>query len=83
MSLMTKEEYLSGLRALAHTVYLQGEQIQSVVDHPVSAPAAMAMAETYHQGEKPEMRELFTAESPPSSANPSTASPTSTRAPMT
>jgi aromatic ring hydroxylase len=43
MALMSKEQYLSSLRDLGHSVFIQGEKVQSVVDHPISRPPAMAM----------------------------------------
>ena len=63
MALMTKERYVSGLRELGHSVYIQGKKIKSVVDHPISGPPAMAMAETYYQAEQEGNWQLFTAES--------------------
>jgi len=61
MPLMTKEAYVSSLRDLAHRVFIQGEAVPSVPDHPISRPGAMAMAETYEQAQ--EAPDLFTAES--------------------
>ena len=46
MALMTKEEYLSSLRKLEHRVFIQGERVESVPDHPISGPPAKDMAET-------------------------------------
>ncbi len=63
MALMTKEQYLSSLRELDHRVFIQGEVVQSVPDHPISKPPAMAMAETYQQAEQEDMKPLFTAQS--------------------
>ena len=63
MALMTKEQYLSSLRGLDHRVFIQGETVQSVPDHPISKPPAMAMAETYQQAEQEDMKPLFTAQS--------------------
>ena len=63
MALMTKEQYLSSLRELDHRVFIQGETVQSVPDHPISKPPAMAMAETYQQAEQEDMKPLFTAQS--------------------
>lgn len=63
MALMTKEQYLSSMRSLDHTVFIQGERVESVVDHPISGSPAMAMAETYFQAEQEEMKPLFTAQS--------------------
>ena len=63
MALMTKEQYLSSLRGLGHRVFIQGEKVESVPDHPISGPPAMAMAETYQQAEQEDMKPLFTAKS--------------------
>jgi len=63
MSLMTKEQYLDSLRNLGHRVFIKGEEVQSIADHPISGPPAMAMAETYAQAKIDEMKSLFTAES--------------------
>lgn len=63
MALMTREQYISSLSKLSHRVFIQGEEIASVTDHPISRPPAMAIAETYRQAEQEEMRSLYTAES--------------------
>jgi 4-hydroxybutyryl-CoA dehydratase/vinylacetyl-CoA-Delta-isomerase len=63
VALMTKEQYLSSLRELDHRVFIQGDAVQSVPDHPISKPPAMAMAETYQQAEQEDMKSLFTAQS--------------------
>jgi 4-hydroxybutyryl-CoA dehydratase/vinylacetyl-CoA-Delta-isomerase len=63
MALMTKDQYVASLRELDHWVYIQGEKVRSVPDHPISAPPAMAMAETYDQADTGEMKPLFTARS--------------------
>jgi len=63
MALMTKEQYLSSLRGLGHRVFIQGEKVDSVPDHPISKPPAMAMAETYQQAEQEDMKALFTVQS--------------------
>jgi 4-hydroxybutyryl-CoA dehydratase/vinylacetyl-CoA-Delta-isomerase len=63
MALMTKEQYLSSLRRLGHRVFIRGERVDSVPDHPISRPPAMAMAETYQQAEQEDMKPLFTAKS--------------------
>ncbi len=63
MSLMTKEQYLSTLRELRHRVFIQGTRVESVPDHPISKPPAMAMAETYARAEKGKPEDLFTARS--------------------
>jgi len=63
MPLKTKEQYLAGLRELGHRVYIQGERVADVPDHPISKPPAMALAETYLRAESEETRDLFTTTS--------------------
>ena len=63
MALMTMEQYLSTIRELDHTVFIQGEKIESVVEHPISKPPAMAMAETYYRADQEDSKSLFTAQS--------------------
>lgn len=60
--MISKEDYLASLHALNHRVFIQGKLIKSVVEHPLSRPAAMAMAETYQQAGEG-AAELFTARS--------------------
>ncbi|MBC8420690.1 MAG: 4-hydroxyphenylacetate 3-hydroxylase family protein [Desulfobacterales bacterium] len=63
MTLMTKEAYLSSIRKLNHRVFIQGERVESVPDHPISRPPVMALAETYLQAEQEDLKSLFTATS--------------------
>ncbi len=61
--MMTKQEYLSSIDTLGHRVFVQGEEVDSVVRHPISKPAVMALAETYAQAEEERNRDLYTAAS--------------------
>jgi 4-hydroxybutyryl-CoA dehydratase/vinylacetyl-CoA-Delta-isomerase len=63
MALMTHDEYVASLRRLDHRVFIQGQKVDSVVDHPISKPAAMALGETYRCAGQPDMSPLFTAKS--------------------
>lgn len=63
MTLMARDQFISSLRELGHCVYIQGEEVRSVVDYPISKPAAMAMAETYWRAEQEETKSLFTTQS--------------------
>jgi 4-hydroxybutyryl-CoA dehydratase / vinylacetyl-CoA-Delta-isomerase len=60
---ITKEAYLKSVRDLNHRVFIQGELVHNIVDHPISGPPAMALAETYAQAEKEENKALYTATS--------------------
>ena len=61
MALMSKQEYTRSLQELGHRVFVQGEAVESVPDHPIARPGAMAMAETYDQAKQ--NPNLFTATS--------------------
>ncbi|MCF8024495.1 MAG: 4-hydroxybutyryl-CoA dehydratase [Desulfobacteraceae bacterium] len=63
MTLKTREQYLDSIRNLGHRVYIQGEWVDSVPDHPISNPAAMAIAETYLKAQEEETKALFTTQS--------------------
>ncbi|MGD2271422.1 MAG: 4-hydroxyphenylacetate 3-hydroxylase N-terminal domain-containing protein [Desulfobacterales bacterium] len=63
MALMKGDKYIAGLEKLDHHVFIQGEKIRNVAQHPIARPPAMAMAETYFQAEQDETRSLFTARS--------------------
>ena len=47
MVVRTGEQYLDGLRATNREVWLEGERIDSVVDHPLLRPGARAIADYY------------------------------------
>jgi len=59
----TRDEYLSSLKKLGHRVFIRGEQITDVVEHPISRPPAVAMAETFRQAEPGQKEELFSVRS--------------------
>jgi len=60
MPMMNRDQYLDSLRSSDHSVYLLGKRLQNVVDHPISRPAAMAIAETYQQAEQDGSKGLYT-----------------------
>ncbi len=63
MALITKEQFLESITKLGHRVFIQGKQTPNVVENPISRPSSMAMAETYDQAGKGELKDLFTAQS--------------------
>jgi len=63
MALKTKEEYLQSLERLKPRVYLLGERIENVVEHPVVRPSINSVAKTYELAHDPRYRELMTAQS--------------------
>ena len=64
MALKSAGEYLAGLKRLGHRVFIQGERVDDVVEHPIAGPAALAMAETYRQAEAEPAPALYTTVSP-------------------
>ena len=63
MALMARDQYLSSMRVFDRSVFIQGEKVHNIVDHPISGPPAMAMAETFHQAEHEDKPSLFTVPS--------------------
>ncbi len=61
--LMTASQYTNSLRKLNRVVYLFGEKVDSVVDHPVIRPSLNAVAMTYSLAHRPEYQELMTVTS--------------------
>ena len=61
--MMLPEEYLDSLRRLQRKVYVFGEPVDNVVDHPLIRPSINAVAKTYELAARPEYRELMTATS--------------------
>jgi 4-hydroxybutyryl-CoA dehydratase/vinylacetyl-CoA-Delta-isomerase len=59
--LMTGEEYRESLRRLKPRVFVNGERIESVADHPSLAPGINAMAITYDYAHDERYRQLMTA----------------------
>jgi len=61
--MMTAAEYEESLRKLNLKVYLQGELVENVVDHPIIRPSLNSVKATYAFAEDPEYAELMTATS--------------------
>ena len=59
--LMTGEDYRESLRRLKPRVFVNGERIESVADHPSLAPGINAMAITYDYAHDERYRHLMTA----------------------
>ncbi|HBP62991.1 MAG TPA: 4-hydroxybutyryl-CoA dehydratase, partial [Desulfosporosinus sp.] len=60
MIMMTAAEYEESLRKLNLKVYLQGELVENVVDHPIIRPSLNSVKATYAYAEDPEYAELMT-----------------------
>ncbi len=63
MALMTKEEYIASLRALRRRVFIRGERVENVVEHPLVRPSLDACAMTYELAQQPEHAGLMCATS--------------------
>lgn len=63
MALMNKEQYIESLRKLNLTVYMFGEKIDNVVDHPIIRPSLNSVAATYEYALEEEYEDLMTATS--------------------
>ena len=63
MAMMTGAQYEESLRKLKLKVYLQGELVTSVVDHPIIRPSMNSVKATYELAEMPEYEDLMTATS--------------------
>jgi 4-hydroxybutyryl-CoA dehydratase/vinylacetyl-CoA-Delta-isomerase len=61
--MMTAAEYEESLRKLNLKVYLQGELVENVVDHPIIRPSLNSVKATYAFAEDPEYAELMTVTS--------------------
>jgi len=57
----TAEEYVESLRKLNLVVYMFGERVENVVDHPIIRPSLNAVAKTYELAGKPEFEDIMTA----------------------
>lgn len=62
--MMTAEEYIQSIRDLGpRRVYVMGEKVDNIVDHPMIRPSINCCAMTYKLAEMPEYEELMTATS--------------------
>jgi 4-hydroxybutyryl-CoA dehydratase/vinylacetyl-CoA-Delta-isomerase len=61
MAIKTGQEYIESLRKLKPKVYAFGEQVESVVDHPLFQPHLNAAAMTYELANDPEFEQEMTA----------------------
>jgi 4-hydroxybutyryl-CoA dehydratase / vinylacetyl-CoA-Delta-isomerase len=63
MAMMTADQYEESLRKLNLKVYMFGERIENVVDHPIIRPSMNAVAKTYELAHLPEHEDLMKATS--------------------
>ena len=63
MTLMTRDDYIESLRRMKRRVYIMGQEVENLVDHPLVRPSLNACAMTYELAEKPEYADLMLATS--------------------
>ncbi|MBE9502234.1 MAG: 4-hydroxyphenylacetate 3-hydroxylase family protein [Dehalococcoidia bacterium] len=63
MGLKTKEDYFDSLRRLNLRLFMFGERIENIVDHPIVKPSANSVAATYELAQLPEHEDLLIASS--------------------
>ncbi|MFZ5595908.1 MAG: 4-hydroxyphenylacetate 3-hydroxylase family protein [Bacillota bacterium] len=63
MALKTAGEYLDSLRKLNMTVYMFGEKVDNIVDHPIIRPSINAVAKSYELAGDNRFSDLMTATS--------------------
>jgi len=63
MALKTASEYLESLSKLKPRVYLFGELVENILEHPVIRPSINSVAKTYELAHDPQHRDLMTARS--------------------
>ncbi len=63
MTLMTREEYIVSLRAMNKRVFVMGQEVENIVDHPLVRPSLNACAMTYELAQMPEYAGLAQATS--------------------
>jgi 4-hydroxybutyryl-CoA dehydratase / vinylacetyl-CoA-Delta-isomerase len=63
MALMTKGDYIESLRSLKKRVFIIGQEVESVVDHPLVRPSLNACAMTYELAQQPEYADRMLATS--------------------
>lgn len=63
MGMKTAKQYKDSLRNLKRVVYLFGQRVANVVDHPIIRPSMNAVAMTYELAQRAEFSEIMTATS--------------------
>jgi 4-hydroxybutyryl-CoA dehydratase/vinylacetyl-CoA-Delta-isomerase len=61
--MMTRDDYIESLRRMKRRVFIMGQEVENLVDHPLVRPSLNACAMTYELAEKPEFADLMIATS--------------------
>jgi 4-hydroxybutyryl-CoA dehydratase/vinylacetyl-CoA-Delta-isomerase len=63
MTIMTKAEYIASLSKMKKRVFILGQQVENLTDHPLVRPSLNACAMTYELAQQPAYAELMLATS--------------------
>ncbi|MGD0950058.1 MAG: 4-hydroxyphenylacetate 3-hydroxylase family protein [Candidatus Binatia bacterium] len=63
MTLMTRDDYIESLRSVKKRVFVMGQEVDNVVDHPLVRPSLNACAMTYELAQQPEYADPMLATS--------------------
>ena len=63
MPLKTVDEYLKSISELNPTVYVAGERVKNILEHPNLTPVINSVAKTYQLAQNPKYSEVMTAKS--------------------
>jgi 4-hydroxybutyryl-CoA dehydratase/vinylacetyl-CoA-Delta-isomerase len=63
MALMTKADYIDSLKQMNKRVFIMGQEVEDVVDHPLVRPSLNACAMTYELAQQPEYSDVMLAKS--------------------
>lgn len=61
--MMTAGQYIDSLRSINYKVFMFGEKVSNVVDHPMIRPSINAVAKSYELADKSGFEDLLTADS--------------------
>lgn len=63
MVLRSAQEYIEGIGKIDSKIYLGGERVNDVLDHPTTRTVIQANAKVYELSQEPQYREIMTAKS--------------------
>lgn len=63
MTLMTRDDYIESLRCMKKRVFVMGQEVDNLVDHPLVRPSLNACAMTYELAQQPEYAGVMLATS--------------------
>lgn len=64
MAVRTREEYVDSLRKQNPVIYMDGERVENIVDHPAFQTGLNSLGVTYDSANDPRYRDLATVKSP-------------------